>query len=103
MARPIHAVRRICDRTNVVAAGIERNAGSATAARKIKAPADIAVAAKWMARIITRGQSIAVASHSIGFPAALLADPEREIAVGRMRVHRKHTPNDAVRSGTPGA
>src|SRR5712692_11346707 len=101
MARPIDATRRICDRKTVVASGIERKAGSATTARKIKAPAAVAVAAKCKARMATEGPSIAAPSQSIGFPAALLADPERETTVSRMRVHGEHVPIDTVRSGTP--
>ena len=100
MARPIHAIRRICDRTTVVAAGVERNTGSATTDRKIKAPTVVAVAAKWMARMTTKGPSIAAPSQSIGLPAALLADPKGEIAVSPMRVHREHAPIDPVRAGT---
>src|SRR5436309_11614346 len=99
MARPIHAIRRICDRTTVVAAGVERNTGSATTDRKIKAPTVVAVAAKWMARMTTKGPSIAAPSQSIGLPAALLADPKGEIAVSPMRVRREHAPIDTVRPG----
>src|SRR5258708_1283611 len=100
MARPIHAIRRICDRTTVVAAGVERKAGSATAARKIKAPAVIAVAAKCMARMTTKGPSIPAPSQSIGLPAALLTDLKRETAVSRMRVHREHAPGHVICSAT---
>src|SRR5437667_1153031 len=103
MARPIDAIRRICDRTILVASDVERKAGSATTAWKIKAPAVIAVAAKCMARMTTKGPSIAAPSQSIGSPAALLADPKRETAVSRMRVHREHAPIDTVHSGAPGA
>src|SRR5438034_7147227 len=99
MARPIDAIRRICDRTILVASDVERKAGSATTAWKIKAPAVIAVAAKCMARMTTKGPSIAAPSQSIGSPAALLADPKRETAVSRMRVHREHAPIDPVRAG----
>src|SRR5204862_2309950 len=100
MARPIDAIRRICDLTTAITAGVERKAGSAPTAPKIKAPGDIAVAAKWMARMATKGPSIAAPSQSIGLPAALLADPKREIAVSPMRVHREHAPIDPVRAGT---
>src|SRR6266516_6179421 len=99
MARPIDAIRRICDRTILVASDVERKAGSATTARKIKAPTVVAVAAKCMARMTTKGPSIAAPSQSIGSPAALLADPKRETAVSRMRVHREHAPIDPVRAG----
>ena len=99
MARPIDATRRICDRTTAIATGVERKAGSATTARKIKTPAVIAVLAKCMARMATKGPSIAAPSQSIGLPAAVLADPKREIAVSPMRVHREHAPIDAIRSG----
>src|SRR5260370_18409119 len=100
MGRPIDATRRICDRTTAIATGVERKAGSATTARKIKAPAVIAVLTKCMARMATKGPSIAAPSQSIGLPAALLADPKRETAVSPVRVHREHAPIDAIRSGT---
>ncbi len=103
MARPIHAISRICDRTIVVAAGVERKAGSATAARKIKAPAVIAVAAKCMARVTTKGASIPAPSQFIGLPVALLTDLKRETAVSRMRVYGEDAPSDAVLSGAPRA
>jgi hypothetical protein len=99
MARPIDATRRICDRKIVVAGGVERKAGSATVARKIKAPADIAVLAKCMARMATKGPSIAAPSQSIGLPAALLADLKRETAVSPVRVDGEHAPIDTVCSG----
>src|SRR5258708_10374614 len=99
MARPIDAVRRICDRTTVVAGGVERKAGCATAARKIKAPADIAVAAKCMVRVTTRGPSIAAPSQFIVLPAALLADAKSETAVSPVRVDGEHAPIDTVCSG----
>ena len=103
MARPIDAVRRICDRTTAVAGGVERKAGSATAARNIKAPADIAVAAKCMVRVTTKGPSIPAPSQFIVLPAALLTDLKRETAVSRMRVYREDAPSNTVRSGAPGA
>jgi len=76
MARLIHATRIICDRTTVIAAGVERDAGSATAARKIKAPAVVAVAAKCTARTITNEPFTPSPSQSIGLPYGFTDQPE---------------------------
>ncbi len=99
MANPIDATRRICCRKTVVASGVERKAGSATIAWKIKAPAVIAVLEKCMARMATKGPSIAAPSQSIGLPAALLADAKSETAVSPMRVDGEHAPIDTICSG----
>ena len=66
-AKLIHATQRVCDQTTFIAAGIERAAGSATTARKIRAPAVVAVAAKCTARTITNGPFTPSPSQSIGF------------------------------------
>jgi transposase len=47
---PLNAARRVCVQTTMAAASAERKAGPATAVRKIKVPAVIAVAAKCIAR-----------------------------------------------------
>src|SRR6202022_1232444 len=100
MARPIHAISRICDRITVVACGVDRKAGSATTARKIRFPAMTAAAAKCIARMRIKGPSIPAPSQSMGWPLHLLTDLKRETAVSRMRVHRKNAPRHVVCPGT---
>src|ERR1700756_2639471 len=99
MASPVHAIPSVCVRSSLAAVGSERNAGFTTTARKISVPVVSAEAAKWTARTATRGPPIPAPNQSI----ELLTDLEREIAIGRMGIHRKHMPRHVVCSIAPRA
>lgn len=86
VARPIHAKRSVCIRKTAVATFAERKAGSATTARNIKVLIVIAVAAKCIARMTTKGTLIPAPNQSMGLSAGLLADLKAETAVRRVRV-----------------
>src|ERR1035437_619683 len=103
IARRIQATRRVCARTTMAAGLAEQEAASTTTVRNIRVPVVIAVAAKWIARTTINGPLTPAPNQSMGGPLRLLADLQRETAVGRMRVHRKHTPRHVVSSGAPGA
>ena len=104
-ARPIHATRRVCVRT-IAAHDWRRaqSAGPATTARNIRIPAVIAVTAKCAARTDNQWTvDSRFRTRPLRLPCSLLADLEREVAVGRVGVHRQNMPGDMVRSRPPGA
>lgn len=72
MARLVQATRRVCVRTTMAAGLTEAEAASATTARKIKVPVNIAVPAKCIARTTTKGPSTAAPSQFIGLPRVYL-------------------------------
>src|SRR5450631_4243784 len=103
-ASPIHATARTCLWTSAFAGGAARKAGSATKPRNIRAPANVAEAAKWTVRVTINGPSTSAPNQLIALSRETsLPDLEGEIAVGCVRVHRKHTPRHMVCSGSPGA
>src|ERR1700720_286977 len=92
MVSPVHAIPSVCVRDSLAAVGSEHKAGFTTTARKISVPVVSAEAAKWIARTATREPLIPAPNQSIELPT----DLEREIALGRMGIHRKHMPCHVV-------
>src|SRR5215475_9728940 len=74
----------------------EWNAGRATTIRNTSIPARIIVAAKWIARTVTRDAPSA--DQSISGPGQLLSHLEGEIAVRRVGVDRQHVPVHVIRA-----